>query len=182
MQFPSHFLWTYKTISQSHSISIFIPCWSTHCKRGYSLCTLSLHHDAYLQVVFRGRTEIARGANVSTPISYTLDGITTGENVLSLARVEKYHLMERMRHRKCGEVLNAFLILFHIQVNILKNGGCKSQSHTYNFSRQFIFQSAFILFQKEWKFYWKIHMHPESKITNKVQSQMTHFFMRINTI
>lgn len=87
--------------------------------------------DAFMQEVFRGRTETAWGANVSAPISYTLDGIPAGENALSLARVEKYHLMERMRSRKCGEVLNAFfLIFFHIQVNTSKYGSCKSQSYT----------------------------------------------------
>lgn len=67
---------------------------------------------------------------MSAPILYTLDGITTGENVLSLAGAEKCHLMERMRNRNCGEVLNAFWILFHVQVNTLKYGSCKSQSHT----------------------------------------------------
>lgn len=83
-----------------------------------------------MQEVFRGTTETARGANVSAPISYTLDGIPAGEKVLALARVEKCHLMERMRNRKCGEVLNAFLILFRIQVNASKYGSCKSQGYT----------------------------------------------------
>lgn len=99
---------------------------------------------------------------MSAPILYTLDGITTGENVLSLAGDEKSHLMERMRNRNCGEVLNAFWILFHVQVNNLKYGSCKSQSHTVVFfSRHFIFESAFILSQKECKFHQKFHMHPE---------------------
>lgn len=79
-----------------------------------------------MQEVFRGRTETARQTTVSAAILYTLDGISTEETVLALARAEKRHLM---RNRNCGEVLNAFVILFHIQVNTLRYGSCKSQSH-----------------------------------------------------
>lgn len=112
MQCPSLFLWTYKPIPQSHSISIFIHCWSTHCKKvhTYHLCTLNLHQDALMQEVFKGRTETARGATASAP-----NFINSGWNYYRRdctisCGVEKCHLMERMRNRKCGEVLNVFLV------------------------------------------------------------------------